>query len=361
MDTLQFYASRTDHFRAQYEILKKKETFWAFARLFAFAGFVIITFFAFSISGLIGILAMLPALAVFGLVINYHLKTLKEKLKNLYLLEINIAEADCVQGNYSNFANGQEYNEKEHPYLNDLDILGPHSLFQYVNRTNTQPGATMLAEWLKRPAAFHEIGKRQNAVKELSTQVEWRQTLRSVFYINPSSINSPDKLIDWCNSPSEFPKAEYLGITLWILSFAMLGSASLWIMGSSSAWLTLLLLTSVGINYRYIMKINKIQNNLSRSYAMLESYADIIRHIENSNFHSEKLVELKSKLNGKMPASGILKQLSRLSKKLDYRLNILIGIPLNLLFLWDIHQCLKLEQWKAENREKIAEWFIVMA
>jgi DNA mismatch repair ATPase MutS len=94
---------------------------------------------------------------------------------------------------------------------------------------------------------------------------------------------------------------------------------------------------------------------------MLESYADIIKLIEHGRFESEKLTDLKSKLNGHVSASTILKQLSQLSKKLDYRLNLLIGMPLNLLFFWDIHQCLKLEKWKTENREKIDGWFKAMA
>lgn len=361
MNTQQFYASRIDHFRAQYETLKKKETYGAFARLLAFVGLIAIIVVAFSISGIVGILATLPSLALFGFVINYHLKTTKEKLRNQYLHEINIAEADCLKGRYSNFADGEEYNEKEHPYLNDLDILGPFSLFQYVNRTSTQPGAATLAEWLKQPAPFDEIDKRQGAIKELSEQVEWRQTLRSVFYINPSSTTNPYKLMDWCNSPSQFEQKSYLKIVLWIVSIAMLTSLALWLTGSSSAWLTITMLVSLAINYGYIMRINTIQSNLSRSYAMLESYADIIRLIEQADFQSEKLVELKNKLKGKLPASGILKQLSGLSKKLDYRLNILVGVPLNFLFFWDIHQCLKLEKWKAEHREKIAEWFTIMA
>ncbi len=361
MDTQHFYASRAESYKSQYETLKKKETYWAFARLFAFIGTLAIIFAGFSISEGVGIVVIFPSLAAFGFVINHHLKIAKEKDRNQYLYEINLAETECLQGNYSVFANGSEFSEKEHPYLNDLDILGPHSLFQYVNRTNTQPGAATLAEWLKRPAPYSEISKRQDAVKELASQIDWRQTLRSVFYINPSSTTNPDKLMDWCNSPSEFKQKERLRIFLWITSFAILGSTVLWILNFPSAWLSITILISFAINYAYIKRINTIQANLSKSYAMLESYADIIKLIERGRFGSEKLIDLKSKLNGNVSASLILKQLSQLSKKLDYRLNLLVGLPLNLLFFWDIHQCLKLEKWKIENTEKIDGWFKAMA
>lgn len=361
MDTQHFYASRAESYKSQYETLKKKEAYWAFARLFAFVGALAIIFAGFSISEGVGIVVIFPSLTAFGFVINRHLKIVKEKDRNQYLYEINLAETECLQGNYSVFANGSEFSEKEHPYLNDLDILGPHSLFQYINRTNTQPGAATLAEWLKRPATYSEISKRQDAVKELASQIDWRQTLRSVFYINPSSTTNPDKLMDWCNSPSEFKQKERLRIFLWITSFAILGSTVLWILNFPSAWLSITILISFVINYAYIKRINTIQANLSKSYAMLESYADIIKLIERGRFGSEKLINLKSKLNGNVSASLILNQLSQLSKKLDYRLNLLVGLPLNLLFFWDIHQCLKLEKWKTENSEKIDGWFKAMA
>lgn len=361
MNTAQFYTSRAESYKLQYETFKKRETYWAFARLFAFIGLIAIIFTGFSISEVVGIISIFPSLAAFGFVINRHLKIAKEKERNQYLYEINLAEIACLQGNYSMFANGSEYNEKEHPYLNDLDILGTHSLYQYINRTNTQPSAETLAEWLKRPAAYSEISKRQDAVKELASQTDWRQTLRSVFYINPSSTNNPDKLTAWCNSPSEFKQKERLRIILWITSCAILGSTVLWMLNFPSVWLSITILISFAINYAYIKRINNIQANLSKSYAMLESYADIIKLIEQGHFESKKLIDLKSKLNSDISASIILKQLSRLSKKLDYRLNLLIGLPLNLFFFWDIHQCLKLEKWKTENRDKIDGWFKAMA
>jgi hypothetical protein len=361
LETQQFYALRVNFFKSQFEIFTKKETLWAFARLFAFIGLITVVFIGFSISAFAGIAVIMPSLAVFGLVINHHIKISREKLKYQYLLEINIAETECLNGNFSGFANGSEFNEKEHPYLNDLDILGPHSLFQYINRTNTQPGATMLAEWLKHPALFADVSKRQNAIKELAEQIDWRQELRSVMYLNPSSVQRPDKLTNWCNAEPEFKQKRYLQFILWFSSAISIGSIMFWILGYPPVLVTLAILTSMVINYIYIKKVNSVQRNLSKSHAMLQSYADMIKLIERGPFTSEKLVDLKSRLNREIPASATLKQLSKLTKKLDYRLNILIGIPLNLLFFWDIHQCLNLEEWKANNREKIAGWFEAMA
>jgi DNA mismatch repair ATPase MutS len=361
LKTHDFYASRISYLKSRLDFYQKRESIWAFARLFAFIGLLVIIFAGFSISAIIGIILILPSISVFGIVINKHLRISKEKLRYQYLYEINVAEVDCLNGDYSSFANGNEYFEKEHPYLNDLDILGQHSIYQYINRTNTQPGAAMLADWLKQPAKFEDIKTRQEAIAELAQQIDWRQNLRSVFYLNPSSSQNPDKLIDWCNAEPELQISGSMKVFLWGIPATILTLCALVGLGVPGVWLSTALILSFGMNSAYIKKINKIQVSLSKSHAMLQSYADIIRLIEGGTFASEKLTDLKSKLDGEFPASKSLKKLSDVLRRLDYRLNILIGIPLNLVFLWDIHQCLKLEKWKAANRDKIREWFNAMA
>lgn len=361
LETQEFYASRLSHLKSRLDYFQHRENIWAFARLFAFVGLIVLIFVGFGVSEFIGILFILPSIAVFGIVINHHLRMSKEKLRYQYLLEINQAEMNCIQGDYASFANGNEYFEKEHPYLNDLDILGAHSLFQYINRTNTQPGAAKLADWLKRPAKFPDIKPRQDAIVELSEQINWRQDLRSVFYMNPSSAQNPDKLLAWCYAAPEILMPSFVKASLWGLPLIIIVLMVLSWFGMPGVFLSMAFLASFGINNAFIKKINKIQLNLSKSFEMLASYADIIKLIEHSALHTEKLVDLKSKFDGKNPASGSLKKLSQLLRNLDYRLNILVGLPLNLIFLWDIHQCMKLEKWKADNRDNIKEWFEAMA
>lgn len=60
-------------------------------------------------------------------------------------------------------------------------------------------------------------------------------------------------------------------------------------------------------------------------------------------------------------ASDRIRHLSKLVSRLDYRLNVLVSVPLNLLFFTDIHFCMALERWKREHSSRIPGWFASMA
>src|SRR3569623_817191 len=44
--------------------------------------------------------------------------------------------------------NGARFLDPKHPYAADLDLFGPHSLFQLLCTARTTGGAAMLAGWL---------------------------------------------------------------------------------------------------------------------------------------------------------------------------------------------------------------------
>lgn len=361
MDKIPYYQAQVTFHFEKAEFFRKREGYFSFLRLISFVGLAYLVVQLFFKSEFLGIIFIFPAIAIFGFILNFHLKTTKNKLKHEYLSEINNSEIECLKGNYSQFADGGLYNEKDHAYLNDLDIFGKHTLFQYINRTSTEPGSQLLANWLKAPAPFEDIEKRQNAIRELADKFGWRQELRSEFYANPTCNQNPKPIIDWCKHESELKNSKGLYYLTHIQSFLSVVLIILTFYGLPQIWLILCLLLNMGINYKYIKRINSIQSSLSKSFELLQSYHRLIKLIEGEVFESEKLLILKDQLTGNKPVSQKIKNLSLLAKKLDYRLNILIGIPLNLLFFWDIKQCLKLEKWKNENKGQIDNWFQVMA
>ena len=63
------------------------------------------------------------------------------------------------------------------PLARDLDLFGRASLFQLLGTAHTPAGKAMLAGWLLRPAPPEEIARRQAAVGELATEVDFRQRI----------------------------------------------------------------------------------------------------------------------------------------------------------------------------------------
>lgn len=62
--------------------------------------------------------------------------------------EVNRQELAALDYDTSCFDAGEEFVDPAHLYAYDLDVFGTHSLFQYVNRTCTEPGKRLLANWL---------------------------------------------------------------------------------------------------------------------------------------------------------------------------------------------------------------------
>ena len=94
-------------------------------------------------------------------------------------IEINQQELQAINYDTSSFDGGKEFIDPAHLYSYDLDVFGEHSLFQYINRTSTDLGKKRLAHWLNNHLeSKEEIEKRQEGVKELTSEFEMRQHFR---------------------------------------------------------------------------------------------------------------------------------------------------------------------------------------
>jgi hypothetical protein len=89
-------------------------------------------------------------------------------------IDVNQEEVARSDLDLSKLDNGQTYTDTKHPYGQDLDIVGTHSLFGLLNRTTTALGGRKLAAWLLAAADQRTIYGRQQAVRELSEKVAWR-------------------------------------------------------------------------------------------------------------------------------------------------------------------------------------------
>lgn len=361
MSPREVYQSREAEFRASSDRLRKLSDRLSLARLGAFAGGLILFAFLLSFSVIAAALTLAGVLILFAwLVIKYEI-TEKSRLRFLHLAEINRLELKCLDGDFSGFKTGEEYIERDHPYSFDLDIFGKASLFQYICRTTSRPASDRLAEYLKQPAAQEDIHLRQEAVKELQPLTEWRQELVTLGYLNSGAGNDPESLMQWLRSNDIFIKPAREKIITGCLSLLALAAVIAVIAGIPAG----LLAPVLGVNFVFYFtrfkKISKLQEQVSRSSDLLKAYSAIIKLIEKRSFASPLSQRLQSVFKAEFPASDRIRQLSKLVGRLDYRLNVLVSAPLNLLFFTDIHFCLALEKWKRDHASLIPGWFASMA
>ncbi len=361
MSPREVYLSRETEFSGSAERLKKLSDRLSMARLAAFAGGLVLFAVLLSFSVIAAVVTLAVALVLFAwLVIKYE-TTEKSRKRYLHLAEINRLELKCLEGDFSGFKSGEEYAERDHPYSYDLDIFGKASLFQYMCRTTSKPASDRLAEYLKQPGTLEEILLRQEAVAELQPLTDWRQELMTLGYLNAGAGNDPAPLMQWLDSDDLFRKTGREKIITGCLSLLALAAVTAVIAGLPAG----ILAPVFGVNFIFYFtrfkRISKLQEQVSRSSDLLKAYSEIIRLIENRKLTSPLLQKLQSAFRDEIAASDRIRQLSKLVSRLDYRLNVLVSAPLNLLFFADIHFCLALEKWKREHAPRIPGWFTAMA
>jgi hypothetical protein len=355
------YLSRESEFSATADRLRKLTDRLSMARLAAFAGGLVIFAVLMSFSVFAAVVTLTVALIVFTwLVIKYE-TTEKSRKRFLHLAEINRLEQKCLDGDFSGFKTGDEYAERDHPYSYDLDIFGKASLFQYLCRATSRPASDRLAEYLKQPAAKEEILLRQEAVAELQPLTDWRQELMTLGYLNAGAGNDPVPLMQWLESDDLFRKTGREKIITACLSLLALAVVIAVIAGLPAAILVPVFSINFVFYFTRFRRISKLQEQVSRSSDLLKAYSAIIRIIEDGDFTSPLLQKLQSAFRDEISASYRIRKLSKLVGRLDWRLNMLMSAPLNLLFFTDIHFCLALERWKREHALQIPGWFAAMA
>ena len=355
------YQSREAEFTASADRLQKLSNRLSVARLASFAGGLVLFAVLVSVSVALASALLASSLIGFTLLVFRYETTERSRKRFMHLAEINRLELKCLDGEFSSYRTGNEYTERDHPYSIDLDIFGKASLFQYLCRTTSKPGADLLAEYLRKPAEIKELANRQEAVSELSPLTDWRQELIIQGYLTASAANDPVQLTQWLASNDKFTKITREKITILALSAFTLSLIALVIAGYPVGLLTLALIINFTYYFTRLKRINKLHEQVSQSTDLLKSYSETIRLIEDKKFKASKLDGLQESFKGEHPASESISTLSKLVNRLDSRLNMIMAIPLNAIFFSDIHFCLALEKWKREHAEKIPVWFAAMS
>ncbi|MFD1769764.1 MutS-related protein [Sphingobacterium suaedae] len=337
----------------------------SFGRLFVILGGGAALFYAFQTNSVGFVFALLLLIVlVFAFLIRRQSKLEKQRAAQEAYLKVN--ENECILGDTgrSMYDNGERFEDGKHPYSADLDIFGTFSLFSLINRCATTLGVDMLATWLMKAATKTIIEERQNAVAEISRDLEWSQNFqaRLVFnllqktevksflarYFKDSSLNFGNAAMAW-----------YVAVAPFLLLVAVLVSVfayPIW------TWVALLGLSHLCWTLFLAGKVSLFSSRIDKIGQMLAAYAEGLELIENKAFETTENVRLKRALyREEKPLSLAFRELSNLINNLDARNNILVGAVLNVLFLWDFKYVLKIVKWKSRYAENILVAFDVIA
>lgn len=363
MDVKTIYQQRISHIEDKLNQTRQRVSRLPFIRLgvLVVAIAVFVLFFQLDLTAAAWI-SLITGLAAFGKIVQHDLRVNKQVKRLETLLLINQQEVQSLEGNMKPFNGGNEFIDKTHRYTHDFDIFGDSSLFKLTNRTTSEPGKNLLANWLAFPTDKETVLKRQPAVKELSQKIDWRHELRTAGMLHEQSGNSNASILEWLAEENLFVHKTVLWVACAILPpltlFACI--AAFFFIPDYVAYG--LLAIQATFLWKYKEDIAKVYFKTSRQVGLLRSYSDLIEVIEKQDFESELLKELKQKLgSGNKTASQHIRLLVDYLNYMDYKLNILVYIPLALIGMWDFQWMLRLERWKQMHAFKVRNWFQVLA
>ncbi len=294
----------------------------------------------------------------FASFVRWHLRMQQQKKHHQHLSTINKYEALALAHQFGQFDAGKDFVDPLHPYSYDLDIFGEHSFYQYCNRTNTAIGQARLAAYLSEPAELNDIQQRQEAYTELQGQLDWRQHFQAKGMDAKDNIRHVIALKNWLKRPTFMLGNTAVQIAMYLNPLWSIAGLYLVIQGFIPWQAGLLFLAPPLLILRqYLERINTAHNLTAKAGDILDVYARLIAHIEESDFQSPLLQKLKAAfVTTDTKASASIARLSYIISQLNVRYNP-FAIFLNIIGLWDLHWMLRLERWQVQQREQLPKWF----
>ena len=262
-------------------------------------------------------------------------------------------------GNYSCFADGSEYIDPKHPFTFDMDIFGPQSLYQRINRTVTKGGADKLAENLSTLNGDKKyIDNRAETIHKLAKMETWRTEFMAQ---GQRAVIDTDSIISAINDVKVMRLSAYpLSILslvvalLLIVAFAVVVVLSFMGMippSISVTWGTLQLLLVMMVFNKALKQIGKAVNKL---HGQMRQYVTLIQLISENEIITTDY-PLLGNGQGESPLTAF-DELRRILSGLDRRGNVLGLMITDMFLLSDYFLVRRFLRWQSQYIDRVEEW-----
>ena len=306
--------------------------------------------------------------AFFLLLVVYHTILYRKRTYEEGIINLCENELKALDYDFSAFDGAPEQVNPQHSFSLDLDVFGESSLFQSANRTVTQMGKKALINWFLKPLDDKdEILMRQGGVREIAEMTSFRHD----FYVTGKAASKEKKDIKTLFSPNDnyvkLSDSLFIKILIWIIPtiWVILITGVIFDIVSANALVINSIISLILANIP-AKRIQKLYVSVDKTEKILKTYSQLMNLIEQETFHSPVLQSYKSRLAGihlqnektnkRTTASYAIKKFSDNIGALDQRFSFM-GIILNMLYLRDTRQAIKLEQWKEKYTDKLMGWF----
>ena len=256
---------------------------------------------------------------------------------------------------------GERYSDAHHAYCDDLDLFGPGSVFELLNRARTRFGEDELAGWLLAPAEPDQIRRRQAAVQELSAGLEFRESLYTLGTELRSELD-PQQLIRWAEEPPRLRSFGWLTFVAPLIAAANITAIvgwALWEWGSTPLLALLLVESASALFLR--QRIGQVLKDVGRAERDLELLGATLELIEGADWSCDWLSERQQSLEASGASPGLeIARLRRLVDLVESRRNAFFA-PIGALLLWTTQLALRIDRWRERCGHGVVDWLAVVA
>ncbi|MEO0734887.1 MAG: hypothetical protein AAFZ52_18765, partial [Bacteroidota bacterium] len=322
---------------------------FTYVRLLFFFGWVAALIVAFGTDWRIGLGLLLLTLPLVAAGVRWHRGLKQRANKAVIRAELAGTELRALNHDFSRFADGVEFLEPGHPYTLDLDIFGPHSLFQFLNRTVTAPGKERLAVALLAPKTAEERARTQVQGKALTQDPSWSLEFRTIGYELGDKGEYFTRLQSWLRRPAVVITNRWERLILHAAPLLTLAGLTFmlvvgpWYVGAVAFVPALLLLR------KYAEIIPREHAYVAAMGQLLRGYAELLAHVGTRPGGEEAKA-----------AAPALRKLAYRVSQLDVRYNPFVFF-LEVGGLWSLQWLRKLDQWRANHAADLPRWLDLLA
>jgi ABC-type multidrug transport system fused ATPase/permease subunit len=347
------------------EILDKYSTRYSWIRVAIFFGGL-----AFSVLGgmlvawWLGVSLLVLTLLVFGIVAHFHTRIDRSLARHTTFQQIKTSYIARIKLNWQHIPTLAGFEpQAEHPFENDLDITGEHSLHRLLNVAISREGSQRLREWLlnTRPD-LTVIQRRQAQVRELMPLTLFRDkltmhSLRASRYQEQRLEGA--RLLNWLADQEPARKLlPLLLITLVLQVLTMVSFVLSLFIAMPQIWLftlvaaVLLLFVTAGQRgdiFDDAVYLSYSFRTLSAIFSFLETYP----YGKHEELKRLCVVFYRDRAYG---PTALLKSTSRIASAATLKNNGLLWLIINAFVPWDIYCAYRLRQNKERIAARLPEW-----
>ncbi|WP_158860906.1 MutS-related protein [Lunatibacter salilacus] len=281
----------------------------------------------------------------------------EEKDKQQFLEAILAMKEDNIlrkNRELTSFEEGGEFLDKNHSFASDLDLFGPHSLFQLINHTVSVDAKKLLANWLMSSTDVALSDKRRAAVRELVGKGQLLEKFEGIGKAFLKEEKSKTSFYSWLPTPDAWRN--------WYWVPALMGPVLglILLSGVLFGWIRfefLSIFILVGVFFlSFVFKPLLAAMKAMPNEGDLKTYRSWAMVMESQSFEDHYLKALhKPLVDTGFEASIALKALESQTFLIQNRANLMYLI-FNLLFWIDFLALFRIEQWRKKYGRKMQVW-----